>query len=56
MADKRIDIILQEVDQEYSIPSYMEDYVKRGIAKALRKIDQDRELLRDIMEEQRKGA
>ncbi len=45
MTDKRIDIILQEVDQEYSIPSYMEDYVMCGIARALKKIDQDKELL-----------
>ncbi len=56
MADKRIDIILQEVDQEYFIPSYMEDYVNRGIAKALKKIDRDRELLADLMTEQMEGA
>lgn len=49
--DKRVDIILQEVDQEYSIPSYMEEYVKRGIARALKKIDQQ-SLLKDIMMEQ----
>ena len=51
MADKRIDIILEEVDQEYSIPSYMEEYVKRGIARALKQIDQQKELLNDIMME-----
>ncbi len=56
MADKRIDIILQEVDQEYAIPSYMEDYVKRGIAKALKKIDQDRDLLQDLAMEQKETA
>lgn len=56
MVDKRINIILEEVDQEYSIPSYMEDYVKRGIARALKKIDQQQQLLRDLMEEQREGA
>lgn len=53
MADIRVDIILEEVDQEYSIPSYMEDYVKRGIARALKKIDQQQELLRDLMLEQK---
>ncbi len=53
MADKRIGIILEEVDQEYTIPSYMEDYVKRGIARALKKIDQQKELLVDIMMEQK---
>lgn len=52
MMDKRIDIILKEVDHEYSIPSYMEDYVKRGIARALNKIDHQKELLKDIMMEQ----
>ncbi len=56
MTDKRVSIILQEVDQEYSIPAYMEDYVKRGIARALKKIDQDKELLVDLMAEQREGA
>ncbi|MDF2544340.1 MAG: hypothetical protein K0S47_4058 [Herbinix sp.] len=56
MADKRVDIILQEVDQEYSIPSYIEGDVKRGVAKALKKIDQDRELLRDLALEQRETA
>lgn len=50
--DKRVDIILQEVDQEYSIPSYMEYYVKRGITRALKKIDQQRDMLKDIMMEQ----
>jgi hypothetical protein len=40
MSDKRVNIIMQEVDQEYSIPTYMEDYVKRSIARALKKIDQ----------------
>ena len=48
MADQRIDIILEEVDQEFSIPSYMESYVKRGIARALKRIDQQRELLSDL--------
>ncbi len=48
MADQRVDIILQEVDQEYTIPSYMEDYVKRGIISALRKIDQQKELMKDL--------
>ncbi|MDF2537702.1 MAG: hypothetical protein K0S76_723 [Herbinix sp.] len=56
MADKRVDIILEEVDQEYTIPSYMEDYVKRGIAKALKKIDMNQELLRDLAMEQRETA
>jgi hypothetical protein len=55
MVDKRVNIILEEVDKEYTIPTYMEDYVKRGIAKALKKIDQQQELLKDIMLEQ-KGA
>jgi hypothetical protein len=53
LAYKRIDIILEEVDQEYSIPSYLEDDVKRGIAKALMKIDKDQELLSDLMMEQK---
>jgi hypothetical protein len=53
MVVQRVGIILEEVDQEYSIPSYMEDYVKRGIVKALKKIDQQQELLRDIMLEQK---
>ncbi len=52
MADKRVDIILREVDQEYSIPSYMEDYVKRGIVRALKQIDTQKELLNDLMLEQ----
>jgi len=52
MADKRVDIILQEVDKEYSVPSYMESYVRRGIARALKKIDAQSELLKDIMLEQ----
>jgi hypothetical protein len=56
MADQRVNIILEEVDQEYSIPSYMEDYVKRGITRALKKIDQQQELLRDIMQEQQEGV
>lgn len=56
MADKRVNIILEEVDQEFSIPSYMEDYVKRGIARALKKIDQDKELLADLMLERQEGA
>ena len=56
MADKRIDIILQEVDSECSIPSYMEDYVKCGIARALKKIDQQKELLYDLMAEQQEGG
>jgi hypothetical protein len=55
MTDKRIDIILEEVDQEYSIPTYMEDYIKRGITRALKKIDQQQELLKDIMLEQKEG-
>lgn len=53
MADKRVDIILKEVDQEYSIPTYMEDYVKRGITRALKPIDSQTDLLNDIMMEQR---
>lgn len=56
MADQRINIIMEEVDQEYSIPSYMEEYVKRGIARALKRIDQQRELLADLMMEQREDA
>jgi hypothetical protein len=43
MIDKRVDIILKEVDQVYTIPTYMEEYVKSGIDKALKKIDQDKE-------------
>ncbi len=56
MADKRVDIILQEVNNEFSIPTYMEDYVKRGIARALKKIDQDKDLLVDISLKQQEGA
>jgi hypothetical protein len=52
MVDKRVDIVLHEVDSEYGIPSYMEDYVKRGIARALKKIDEQKDLLNDIMMEQ----
>ncbi len=48
MADQRINIILEEVDEEFSIPSYMESYVKRGIARALKRIDQQKELLNDL--------
>lgn len=51
MTDKRVDIILKEVDQEYSLPTYMDDYVKRGIARALKKIDKDKELLSNLMRE-----
>ncbi len=32
-------IILNAVDVEYSIPSYMEDYVIRGIMAGLKKIE-----------------
>jgi hypothetical protein len=56
MVDKRVNIILEEVDQEFTIPSYMEDYVKRGIVRALKKIDQDKKLLADLMLEQQEGA
>jgi hypothetical protein len=48
MADHRIDIIMEEIDREYSIPSYLEDNVKRGIARALKRIDQQKELLSDL--------
>jgi hypothetical protein len=52
MAYKRIDIILQEVDSEYSVPSYMELYVRRGIARALKRIDTQKKLMSDLMMEQ----
>lgn len=39
--DKQINIILEEIDKLYPIPSYMEQYVKRGIATALEKIEKE---------------
>jgi hypothetical protein len=52
LADKRVDIILHEVDQEYSNPSYMEG-LGRGITRALQKIDDQKSLLDDLRMEQR---
>lgn len=37
--EKQINIILEEIDRAYTIPSYMEKYVKQGIEKALEKIE-----------------
>lgn len=37
--DKQIDIILDEIDQAYTIPTYMEKRVREGIKKALEKIE-----------------
>lgn len=37
--DKQIDIILDEIDQAYTIPTYMEKSVREGIKKALEKIE-----------------
>jgi hypothetical protein len=31
LGGKRVNIILEEVDQEYAIPSHLEKYIKRGI-------------------------
>ena len=33
--EKKVQIILQKVDKEYTVPSYMENNVKRGIKEAL---------------------
>lgn len=32
--EKKVQIILEEVDKKYSIPTYIEEYVKRGIKEA----------------------
>ncbi len=53
MADKRVNNILKEVDQEYTISSHLEKYIRRGIVRALRKIDIQNELFSDIMLKQR---
>lgn len=50
--DKRVNITLQEVDQEYSIPSYLKDNVKCGITRALKQINSQKDLLNDLMMEQ----
>ena len=34
-------IILEEVDEEFTIPSYMEEYVLRGIMAGLKRIEQE---------------
>lgn len=39
--DKQIDIIFDEIDQAYTIPTYMEKRVREGIKKALEKIEKD---------------
>jgi hypothetical protein len=56
MADKRVDIILQEVDEEYTIPCHVQKHIRLGIERALKKIDQDQELLHDLTMEQRETA
>ena len=37
--ERQIDIILNEIDQAYTIPTYMEKRVREGIQKALEKIE-----------------
>ena len=39
--EKKIQILLEEVDREYTVPSYMEKNVKRGIKEALLKIESE---------------
>ncbi|WP_455717648.1 hypothetical protein [Anaerosporobacter sp.] len=39
--ERKIQLILHEVDKEFTIPTYMEKNVKRGIRKALNKIEQE---------------
>ena len=38
---KKIQIIHQKVDKEYTVPSYMENNVKRGIKEALLRIERE---------------
>lgn len=37
--EKQIDIILEEIDEAYTIPTYMEKRVREGIRQALEKIE-----------------
>lgn len=48
MPDQREGIIPREVDREATIPSYLDDYLKSGISNALRKIEQQKELMKDL--------
>lgn len=41
--EKKAKIILKELDNEYSVPSYMEEYAIRGIIKALSIIEKKEE-------------
>lgn len=38
---EKAQIILKEVDETYCIPTYMEEYVKRAIVRALTKIEKE---------------
>lgn len=55
LVDMRVDIILEEVEQEYTIPSHLEKYIRQGITRALRKIDLQNDMLSDTKQEQREA-
>lgn len=37
--EEKIEVILQHVDDEHPVPSYLENDVKKGIGKALKEIE-----------------
>ena len=37
--EQKVNIILKEVNEQYTVPSYMEKFVKDGIRKALNRIE-----------------
>lgn len=39
--EEKIQIILEELDKKYTIPTYSEEYVKKGIKGALLKIERE---------------
>lgn len=45
-------IILRELNEEYTIPSYMEEYALKGIITGLSKIEQSLGIPSDCFEEQ----
>ena len=39
--EQKVNVILQEVNEQYTIPTYMEKFVKDGIRKALQRIERE---------------
>ncbi|MBS5933728.1 MAG: hypothetical protein KIC94_12745 [Clostridiales bacterium] len=46
--EKKVQIILEKVDKEYTVPSYMEKNVKRGIKEALLRIEREEKVISDL--------